>query len=109
MNKKQLKMKFYNTKQWKMCRVDALIKYPMCYRCGMPSCHVDHTILFNDRDDDYATDPDNHIPLCIECHSKVTTKDEHKYRTMHEQGATYEEIRAIKYEYRRIGLDGYPI
>lgn len=107
---KKSKKKFYNSKEWRMLRRDALIEHPWCCRCGRePSKHVDHCIPFINYDDDLARNEENLYGLCHNCHSEVTTKDEYKYRREYELNNDIEMIKEKKYKLNIIGLDGYPI
>lgn len=56
---------------WKQYRIEFLKHNPRCYSCGSKASEVDHVeahkgniVLFKKLD--------NHIPLCISCHSTVT-------------------------------------
>jgi 5-methylcytosine-specific restriction protein A len=76
----QTKQKLYNTTQWKKLRRTVLRAQPVCTACGAKlATDVDH-IQPHDGDTDLFYDITNLQPLCHECHSRKTMKEQRQVK-----------------------------
>ncbi len=61
----------YQTTAWQKYRTRFLQTNPECYACGAKATVVDH-VTPHRGDENLFKQTDNHIPLCVEHHNKVT-------------------------------------
>ncbi len=64
---------------WEKYRARFLKINSDCYACGKKATEVDHLIP-HQGDEKLFKKLDNHIPLCVSCHSTVTSKFDRYYR-----------------------------
>ena len=68
--------RLYTTAQWRRYRAGYLATYPLCV--NFDTCHNAATVVdhIKDHNGDYELfwEPDNHQPMCAECHNKKTAK-----------------------------------
>lgn len=64
---------------WEKYRTRFLAENPECYACGARAEVVDH-LKPHQGDETLFKKTDNHIPLCITCHNRVTALFDRRYR-----------------------------
>ena len=64
----------YQSARWRNERKDFLKSHPYCYVCGAPAKIVDH-IRPHRGDIDLFYDESNWQPMCWQCHSRKTLKE----------------------------------
>lgn len=75
-SQRNVRQKFYSSKQWKQTRDFVLQSQPLCRKCEAygylePATCVDHIIDIKDRPE-LRLDLTNLQPLCDRCHSRKT-------------------------------------
>lgn len=77
--KKKDNKKFYNSKRWKLTRLNQLSNYPLCRHCEkigrfITARDVDHIVSMESGG--HPTDPNNLQSLCHSCHSRKTARED---------------------------------
>ncbi|GEM_PF-5340590 len=71
---------FYKSVEWKSYSASFLKNNPICYCCGRKSDHTDH-LRPHKGDNKLFWDRENHVPLCVSCHSYVTKRFDRSMNT----------------------------
>ena len=74
----EISRKIYNSKEWKVLRQEMIYLKPAC-PCGQ-GAEVVHHLIPIEQAPDRAYDKDNLLPLCKNCHDRLTMIDRSKRR-----------------------------